>query len=98
MALKLTRDLGSGYQAEYFRIGAFSVDVDAALLNVTLLLYKDEASRRDGMEHIKASSAIIIFPSSDDIKTFITDVTGSLACAIYCKVKEIEDYATAIDC
>jgi hypothetical protein len=98
MALKLTRDLGNGYQAEYFRIGSFSIDVDAALLNVTLLLYKDEQSRRDGKEHIKASSAIIIFPSSDDIKTFITDITGSLACAIYCKVKESEEYTTAIDC
>ena len=98
MALKLTKDFDNGFQAEYFRIKSFSVNMDSPSVNVSLQLYKDEAARRSGKFFIEDITVVIKYPTIEALEAALSDVTGSLLKVLYTKVKELPEFSGAVDC
>lgn len=48
MALVKATDLGSGYSAEYYRIGNIYFDMEVDTCTIMVALYKDHDARMDG--------------------------------------------------
>jgi len=96
MAIKLKRTFETGLEAEYWRIGNFVADLEAGVLSINLLLYKDEAARKAGKSYIHGNGVRI--PMQKDALVIILNGSDALLPQLYSMVKSLDSWVEAVDC
>lgn len=105
MGLLLSKTTETGYQAEYWKIISYNVDVLAKRANVCLGLYKDKASADSGMKPLETVWKSLVDRTDEEGKAIDgyfteyldTDITIK---SLYTAVKAIpygEDLSKAVD-
>lgn len=94
MALQLSKDLPSGFSADYWRIE--SVDLVPGTTRVIVAIYKDSAARQAGKAAV--SQADYSWTADDNPCTLDAMDSGSNAFALaYEKLKTLPEFAGAQD-
>ena len=104
MGLLLSKTTETGYQAEYWKIIKYNVDILEKRANVCLGLYKDKLSADSGMKPLQTVWKSLVDRADEEgktVDTYFTDyINHDIVGALYSVVKVIpygEDLSKATD-
>jgi len=104
MGLTLSKVTETGYQAEYWKIIAYNVNVLEKRANVCLGLYKDKLSADSGMKPLQTVWKSLVDRADEEgkaVDTYFTDyVSADIVSDLYTAIKVIpygEDLSKAVD-
>lgn len=80
MAIRLTRVLDSGFEANYWRVISVHLDADTKMIGGAVALYKDGKARRAGSSPVST----VLFNFEADV------ITGNLVSLVYDHLKQTE--------